>query len=123
MKLIFRNTECIILLEEKGEAHTEGTESLLQIAKPINDDIVAKGGSIDGSIVSVVNAAYEIWIYKKYTKTFHAFKNKGLIDEIIHRLSEHDINVKSSAAGMDGVTTEVRFCSDKDEFLFNLKFL
>jgi hypothetical protein len=117
MKKVFANRDCIILVLEKGETIKTDGKFLAEMAREV-------GPTTMNTIVGRMNLAQEIWLYDQPTKLFHAWKNKGHINEIIHRMAEQGINVKISAARLDaGTASEVRFCENKDEFLFNLKYL
>lgn len=124
MRVIFRNIPCIILVEDRGDEDVMkgGVPALLYRA--LRDDTHEKTGAYPRQILEPVAMAQEVWIYKPYTRRFVAFKNKGHINEIIHRMSEHGINVKVWSASLsNGCASEMAFCEDKDEFLFNLKYL
>ena len=124
MRVIFRNTECIVLVEDKGDAKNTGMKYAALIYKAIRDDTYAKTGVVPKQIMEPVQAAYEVWIYMPHLRYFSAYKNKNLICEIVHRMGEHGINVKPDAIRMnDCAATQCRFISEKDEFLFNLKYL
>lgn len=117
MKKVFANRDCIIVVLEKGETIKTDGKFLAEMTREV-------GGTQHNSILGRMNIAHEIWLYDQPTKKFYAWKNKGHVNEIIHRMAEVGVNVKVAAARLDrGVASEVRFCEDKDEFLFNLKYL
>lgn len=66
--------------------------------------------------------AHEVWVYKPQIKRFHAYKNKGYVNEAIQRMAKLGINVRAFAASSDSHVSQLRFETSKDLFHFNLKF-
>jgi len=124
MRVIFRNPECIVLIEEKGEAHSTGMKYAAHIYRALREDTYERTGVVPKELLEPVQAAFEVWIYKPYLRYFAAYKNKNLVCEIVHRMGEQGINVKPDAIRInDCAATQCRFVSEKDEFVFNLKYL
>lgn len=66
---------------------------------------------------------HEIWTYNPMTKRFQAFKNKCLGRELVELMAKSGIKLRPSAARIsDAATLELRFDTDKDYFLFKLKY-
>ncbi len=66
---------------------------------------------------------HEVWTYNPITKRFQAFKNRGLGQELVELMAQSGITLRSSAARIsDAATMELRFDTDKDRFLFKLKY-
>ena len=117
MKKVFANRDCIIMVLEGGETTKTDAKFLAEMTREV-------GETSTNSIFGRINLAQEIWLYDHPTRRFHAWKNKGHVNEIISRMADVGINVKVCAARLDrGTASEIRFCEDKDEFLFNLKYL
>jgi len=117
MKKVFANRDCIIMVLEKGESLTTDSQWLASMNRALGSDSM-------NSMIGRVNLAKEVWMYDTSAKRFHAWKNKGMVNEIIARMAEEGINLKVSAARIDtGTAIEVRFAENKDMFLFNLKYL
>lgn len=66
---------------------------------------------------------HEVWVYNPINKRFLAEKNRGLGQELVQHMAQWGIKLKSSAARVsDAATMELRFASDRDYFLFKLKY-
>ena len=117
MKKVFANRDCIVMVLEQGETTRTDSDFIARMNR-------ALGPEPPNGILGRMNVAQEIWFYDQRTKTFHAWKNKGHVNEIIHRMAEEGINLKVCAAKIDsGTACEIRFDDTKDRFLFNLKYL
>lgn len=104
MKTLFDNGECIILWD-----NGKGSSKVTRVTKHIGWDRLQN--------------AYEVWTYCSSRQIFIAYKNRGDVNEILHRMSELGINLKISSSSLDtAVVKELRFATDKDKFHFQLKF-
>ena len=107
MRTLFQNKECIILYDDL--AFDSESSVVTRVTRHIGFDTLTH--------------AYEVWLYRSATKRFHAYKNKGLINEAIKRMLDCGIKLKSFGASInEGTTTELCFATPKDQFHFNLKF-
>lgn len=107
MKTIFDNGDCIILWDDG--TNKGGDSTVTRVTAHIGWENLTR--------------AQEVWTYISHRKLFFSYKNKGHINEIIHRMAELGVNLKISAASLQtAVVKELCFATDKDEFHFNLKF-
>ena len=71
-----------------------------------------------------IHTAHEIWIYSKASQRFRSYKSR--CDDaklLIEFFADHSIKLACSAARISSAAPiEYRFDTDKDLFLFNLKF-
>lgn len=80
--------------------------------------------SIIGGGLKRMYEAHEIWLYNPHTRKFNAHKNRNGIDSLLMKFfADIGINVKCNAASINtGHPVQYRFESEKDYFLFKLKF-
>lgn len=103
MKTIFQNKECIILYDDHS-FHPEASDTS-RVVRWLGFDTLIH--------------AQEVWIYRPATKKFHAYKNKGMINEAIHRIFDFGIKLIPCPSSSP---TALRFATPKDQFYFELKF-
>ena len=79
-----------------------------------------------GASVAAIYDAHEIWFYIDELKAFEAYKNKnGTKTLLAAYLEDNGINTSYAtylADTSDGETQLMRFHSEKDEFVFKLKY-
>ena len=109
-KVYYFSNELIIL--EKLYPQDKGTTLQGQILRALH----ARG-------VQVIYDAHEIWFYNDHTKAFEAYKNKSGTSTILAaHLEDNGVNIRADAATLAGQVVLMRFCDEKDEFIFKLKY-
>jgi len=66
---------------------------------------------------------HEAWVYNTIEQTFYAEKNKSITSELVKLMAKSGIKLKSTAARLsDASAMQVKFATERDYFLFKLKY-